>query len=168
MHQAIAIAIASVFQDKKVRKILVSIKYLSAILGPEMAAPIIWGPGKMRSFCRKTLHVHKIPRFGGGVFWAFGGGSADFINFHGREDFSEFFSGKVQIVSRTLSGLFLVGALDRPRKRKGTSRENPRTIPEQIGKIPEKSGKSQKGQKGKDKSRSGTSPPFEPPPLGGP
>ena len=57
------------------------------------------------------------------------------------------FFGKVQIVSRTLSGLFLVGALNRPRKRKGTNRENPRTIPEQIGKIPEKSGKSQQGQK---------------------
>ena len=50
-------------------------------------------------------------------------------------------------MSRTLSGLFLVGALHRPRKRKGTNRENPRTIPKQIGKIPEKSGKSQKGQK---------------------
>ena len=57
------------------------------------------------------------------------------------------FSGKVQIVSRTLSGMFLVGALNRPRKRKRTNRENPRTIPAQIGKIPEKSGKSQKGQK---------------------
>ena len=57
------------------------------------------------------------------------------------------FSGKVQIVSRTLSGLFLVGALNRPRKRKRTNRENPRTIAEQIGKIPEKSGKSQKGHK---------------------
>ena len=60
---------------------------------------------------------------------------------------SHFFSGKVQIVSRTLSGLFLVGALNGPRKRKGTNRENPQTIPEQIGKIPEKSGKSLKGQK---------------------
>ena len=30
------------------------------------------------SFCRKTLHVHKIPRFRGGI-WGFGGGSADFI-----------------------------------------------------------------------------------------
>ena len=68
------------------------------------------------------------------------------------------FSGKVQIVSRTLSGLFLLGALNRPRKRKGTNRENPRTIPEQIGKIPEKSGKSQKGQKRKDESRSGNPP----------
>ena len=42
---------------------------------------------------------------------------------------------------------FLVGALNRPRKRKRTNRENPRSIPEQMGKIPEKSGKSQKGQK---------------------
>ena len=57
------------------------------------------------------------------------------------------FSGKVQIVSRTLSGLVFVGALNRPRKRKRTNRENPRTIPEQIGKIPEKSGKSRKGRK---------------------
>ena len=57
------------------------------------------------------------------------------------------FLGKVQIVSRTLSGLFLVGALNRPRKKKRTNRENPRTIPEQMRKIPEKSGKSQKGQK---------------------
>ena len=50
------------------------------------------------------------------------------------------FSGKVQIVSRTLSGLFLVGALDRPKKRKITNRESPRT--EQIGKIPEQIGKN--------------------------
>ena len=68
------------------------------------------------------------------------------------------FFGNVQIVSRTLSGLFLVGALNRLRKRKRTNRENPRTIPAQIGKIPEKSGKSEKGQKRKDKSRSGNPP----------
>ena len=59
-----------------VRKIRVS-----AILGPETAAPILWTPGKMRSFCRKT-YVHKIPPFrgGGGIFgfW-WGGGKADFI-----------------------------------------------------------------------------------------
>ena len=30
-----------------------SVKFVSAILGPEMAAPILWAPGKMRSFCRK-------------------------------------------------------------------------------------------------------------------
>ena len=56
-----------------------SVKFLSAILGPEMAAPILWTPGKMRPFCRKN-HVHKIPRFrGGGTLGFLGGGSADFI-----------------------------------------------------------------------------------------
>ena len=50
------------------------VKFVSAILGPEMAAPILWTPGKMRSFCRKTC-VHKIPRFGGGGgILGFGGG----------------------------------------------------------------------------------------------
>ena len=80
------------------------------------------------------------------------------------------FSGKVQIMSRTLSGLFLVGALNRPRKRKGTNRENPRTLPEQIGKIPEKDKKGQKrtkkdkkGQKSPDRE----TPPFETPPFSG-
>ena len=75
------------------------------------------------------------------------------------------FSGKVQIVSRTLSGLFLVGALNRPRKRKRTSRENPRTIPEQIGKIPRKSGKSPKRTKKDVTHKKGrTSPDRETPP----
>ena len=50
-----------------------SIKFLSAILGLEMAAPILGTPGKMHSFCRKS-HVHKIPRFGGG-----GGGILGFL-----------------------------------------------------------------------------------------
>ena len=68
-----------------------SVKFVSAILGPETAAPILSTPEKKkRSFCGKT-HVHKIPRFrgGGGVFWVLGGGgSADFI-FMGRADFSD-------------------------------------------------------------------------------
>ena len=34
-------------------KILMSVKFVSAILGPEMAAPILGTPGKMRPFCRK-------------------------------------------------------------------------------------------------------------------
>ena len=57
---------------QRFRKILVSVKFVSAILGPEMGAPILWTPEKMRSFCRKN-HVRKIP-----LFWG-GGGSADFI-----------------------------------------------------------------------------------------
>ena len=68
-----------------IRKILVSVKFVSAILGPEMGAPILWTPGKMRSFCRKN-HVRKIPLFWGGV-WG-GGGECRFY-FYGRADFSE-------------------------------------------------------------------------------
>ena len=62
------------------RKILVSVKFLSAILGPEMAAPILWTRGKMRSFCRKKALSIKFRVLGGGGILGFGGGgSADFI-----------------------------------------------------------------------------------------
>ena len=50
------------------------VKFLSAILGPEMGASILWTPGKMRSFCRKKTHVHKIPHFRGGGYFGFWGG----------------------------------------------------------------------------------------------
>ena len=75
------------------------------------------------------------------------------------------FLGTVLIVSRTLPAL--VGAFDRPRKGTRTNRENPRTIPGQIGKIPKKSGKSQKGQKRTNqdgRGQIGKPPPFGPPP----
>ena len=53
-----------------VRKVLVFVKFLSAILGPEMGASILWTPGKMRSFCRKKpMSIKFLVR----------GGSADFI-----------------------------------------------------------------------------------------
>ena len=71
-----------------VRKILVSVKFVSAILGPEMGAPILWTPGKMPSFCRKN-HVRKIPRFRGGIL---GGGGECRFYFYGRADFSDFVS----------------------------------------------------------------------------
>ena len=77
------------------------------------------------------------------------------------------FSGKVQIVSRTLSGLFLVGALNRQRKRQGTNRENPRRVPEQIGKIPENRESPKKDKKGRT-SPDRETPPFETPPFSGP
>ena len=76
---------AFVWDCDTVRKILVSVKFVSAILGPEMGAPILWTPGKMRSFCRKN-HVRKIPLFWGGFFW--GGGECRFY-FYGRADFSD-------------------------------------------------------------------------------
>ena len=65
--------LSEAFQGPFLRKILVSVKFVSAILGLEMAAPILWTPGKMRSFCRKT-HVHKIPPFRGGGILGLGGG----------------------------------------------------------------------------------------------
>ena len=39
----------------KIRKILVSVKFLSAIPGPEMAAPILWTPGKKVSVLQEKL-----------------------------------------------------------------------------------------------------------------
>ena len=35
------------------RKILVSVKFVSAILGPEMGAPILWTPGKNAFFLQE-------------------------------------------------------------------------------------------------------------------
>ena len=72
---------------ENIRKVLVSVKFLSAILGPEKAAPILWTPRISAFFLQeKNLHVHKIPRCSGG-FWVGGGrGSADFI-FMGAEIF---------------------------------------------------------------------------------
>ena len=74
----------------------------------------------------------------------------------------QIFSGKVQIVSRTLSGLFLVGAVNRPRKRKGQIGKIPEESPDKSGKSRKKIGKvpkrTKKDDKRKDKSRSGNPP----------
>ena len=57
---------------------------MTVILGPEMAAPILWAPGISGFFLLEKFnpHAHKIPPFRGGgswFFWKGGGGSADFI-----------------------------------------------------------------------------------------
>ena len=50
-----------------VRKSVVSIKFPPVILGPEMAAPILWAPGIFWFFLLgKNPHAHKIPPFRGG------------------------------------------------------------------------------------------------------
>ena len=72
-----------------IRKILVSVKFVSAILGPEMGAPILWTPGKMRSFCRKKPMSIKFLVVGGGCFGFFGGGGECQFYFYGRADFSD-------------------------------------------------------------------------------
>ena len=74
-------------------------KILVRILGPEMAAPILWTPGKkcllsekMPSFCRKTSMSIKFLVLGGGGGGNFGyflGGGECRFYFHGREDFSD-------------------------------------------------------------------------------
>ena len=61
-------------RERGIRKILVSVKFFSAILGPEMAAPILWTPGKNAFFLQENRHVHKISRFRGGGILGFGGG----------------------------------------------------------------------------------------------
>ena len=41
------------FWNPEIRKILVSVKFLSAILGSEMAAPMLWAPGKNALFLQE-------------------------------------------------------------------------------------------------------------------
>ena len=57
------------------RKSLMSVIFLPAILGPQMAAPILWTPGIFWFFLLRTPHAHKfLVFFGGGGFGFFGQG----------------------------------------------------------------------------------------------
>ena len=73
----------------KIRKSVMSIKFPPAILGPEMAAPILWAPGIFWFFLLEKPHAHKIPPFRGGRgFFGREGWKCQFY-FYGRGDFSE-------------------------------------------------------------------------------
>ena len=63
-----------------VRKLLVSVKFVSAILGPEMAAPFLWAPRISAFFLQeKTSMSIKFLIFGGGAcIFGFGGGKCRF------------------------------------------------------------------------------------------
>ena len=64
------------------KKSLMSVIFPPAILGPEMAARILWAPRIFSFFVLENPHAHKILPFGGGGFLGFfrrGGGSANFI-----------------------------------------------------------------------------------------
>ena len=71
------------------RKILlVSIKFLSAILGPEMAAPILWVSGKNCVLSAgKPMSIKFLVLVGGGGILGFGGGGKCRFYFYGHEDF---------------------------------------------------------------------------------
>ena len=71
-----------------IRKILVSVKFVTAILGPEMGAPILWTRGQNALFLQeKPMSVKFLVWGGGGGTLGFGGGECRFY-FYGRADFS--------------------------------------------------------------------------------
>ena len=85
------------------RKILMSVTFFARNSGAGMRQ--LYGPlEKFRSFCRETLHAHKIFRFfgGGGVFGVLAGGSADLI-FMGAGFFLKRTTRRVQESGRYLS-----------------------------------------------------------------
>ena len=75
-----------------IRKILASEKFLSAILGPEMAAPILWAPRSSAFFLQENSMSIKFLGLGGGGIFFF---------FYGRGDFSD---GNVFLENARLSG----------------------------------------------------------------
>ena len=68
-----------VFLYAMFRKILVSVKFVSAILRLEMAAPILWTPGKNASVLQEKAMSIKFLVLGGGVFWVWGGGGVPIL-----------------------------------------------------------------------------------------
>ena len=88
LSKIIFIVISS-FRRLLYQKILVSVKMFARNSGAGNGCPIYGCLEKLRSLCRKTCHVHKIPRFrgGGGILgW---GGKCRFY-FYGRGDFSDY------------------------------------------------------------------------------
>ena len=77
--------------NRKSEKILVSVKFLSAILGPEMAAPILWAPGSFWFFLVETPVPIKFIVLGGRsrVFWKGGGVDVPIFIFMGVGIFSD-------------------------------------------------------------------------------
>ena len=80
-----------------------SVKFLSAILGPEMAAPILWAPRISAFF----LQIHKVLVLGGYFGFGGGGGKCRFY-FYGRGDFSDIFMGAEFSETKLIFMLFCV------------------------------------------------------------
>ena len=68
------------FGNPEIRKILVSIKFVSAILGPETAAPILWTPGKNAFFLQeKPVSIKFLVLRGGGILGLGGRGEVPIL-----------------------------------------------------------------------------------------
>ena len=80
---------------------------LPAILGPEMAAPILWKPGIFAFFLQENPYAHTILRFRGGGIWVFLGGKCPFY-FYGRGDSSD-------ILGATLGATLGIGWTPNPK-----------------------------------------------------
>ena len=78
-------------EKSSIRTIVASIIFPPAILGPEMAAPILWAPGIFWFFLLENPHAHKFLVLGGGGGSGFSGrGGWKFqFYFYGRGDFSD-------------------------------------------------------------------------------
>ena len=74
-------------QCLNVQKSLMSVIFPPVILGPGMAAPILWAPGIFVVLSAGKPPRPKNPRFRGS--WFFGRGGCQFY-FYGRGDFSDF------------------------------------------------------------------------------
>ena len=86
----------------RIRKILVSVKFVSAILGPEMAAPILWAPGENAPLSADNLHAIKFLVLGGRGDFGFGGGGVPILFLWAR-DFSDRSHSEVCTRNRPLS-----------------------------------------------------------------
>ena len=65
-----------------------SVIFPHAILGPELAASILWAPGTFQFFLRENPHAHKILCFwGGGLRFLAREGWKCQSYFHGHRDF---------------------------------------------------------------------------------
>ena len=95
--------------QESIRKILVSVKFVSAILGPEMGCANFMDAWKNAFFLqKKTMSIKFLVLGGGGVFWVWGGrGGACRFYFYGRADFSE--SKLCGVDVHTILGLDVVG-----------------------------------------------------------
>ena len=72
-----------------------SVKFVSAILVPEMAAPILWTPGKNASVLQeKAMSIKFLVLGGGGGILGLGGGECRFY-FMGAGIFLIFYEGEI-------------------------------------------------------------------------